>query len=283
MSKQTSKWRKYLLGTWSWKRPIYSLLSIYLIFFIIVLFFADALIFQPPAGTYSDTQQNLVLLVNDKQQEVASVYLEAEPNRPTILWSHGNAETIGTAFPLLQYLNRNEGIGFIAYDYPGYGLSEGKPNEQGCYANIEATWKFLTEDKKIAPENIIILGQSVGSGPSTYLAEKVINAGTPPSALILISPFTSINRVPFGVNVFPNDRFSNISRIKNITCPLLIIHGDKDKVISQSHGKELFEKSPLDATKKQFLDLKDTGHNDLLGKELFLESLLDFIRKTEQR
>lgn len=85
-------------------------------------------------------------------------------------------------------------MGFLAYDYPGYGLTRGKPSEKGVYRNAEAAYQYLTEKKGHSSSQIFLVGQSVGSGPSTYLAEKGKGSG-----LILISPFKSAFRVGTGV------------------------------------------------------------------------------------
>lgn len=69
-----SKWTVYVLGKWSWKRPLYSLLSIYLLLLIVVIFFADKLIFFPPTETYSDDLPGLQYLTNDSGEQVAIIY-----------------------------------------------------------------------------------------------------------------------------------------------------------------------------------------------------------------
>ncbi len=266
-----SNWKKYVLGTWSWKRPFYSLISIYILLLIIVCFFANKLIFHPPSQSYNQALKNLILLKNEDEKQVAALYFKGSPNMPTLLWSHGNAEDLQSLYPLLERINQMQGYNILAYDYPGYGLSEGKPAENGCYQNIKASWKYLTETLNIPQEKIIILGQSVGSGASTWLAAQ---DGVNPAALVLISPFKSINRVPFGVNLFPKDRFSNISRIKTVTCPLLVMHGKNDKVIKHSHGIALYEKHQAE---KDMISLEKTGHNDVWNNEKSYESLFDYI------
>ena len=266
-----SKWRKYLIGTWSWKRPFYSLLSIYLLLLVIVLFFADTLIFPAPVGTYDDSLEHLILLENEREQQVAAAYFKGSADQPTLLWSHGNAEDLQSASLLLQHMSDNQGYNILAYDYPGYGLSEGKPSEQGCYDNISVAWDYLTEDLAVPQDKIIIVGQSVGSGPSVWLAAQ---AEVKPAGLVLIAPFQSVNRVPFGVNVFPKDRFPNIKRIASVDAPLLVIHGDKDRVIKPSHGKAIYDAHLGDKTLTQ---VKNAGHNDIWGADIVSQSLFRFV------
>lgn len=264
-----SNWKKYIIGEWSWKRPIYSLLSIYLLLLIFVIFFANKLIFFPPSASYSEQLNGFQYLTNSQQEKVATIYKKADQNMPTLLWSHGNAEDLGLAESYLNYLH-DQGYGILAYDYPGYGLSDGKPTENGCTRNIQAAWQHLTETLAIPENKIFIIGQSVGSGPSVWLAEK-----TKPAGLVLISPLKSINSVPFSVNPFPYDRLPNIKRIANVNSPLLVIHGDQDTVIPQSHGKAIYENHQGE---KIFHNATGLGHNDILSDKQVNTALFKFLK-----
>ncbi len=227
------------------------------------------MIFFPPAARYSEDLAGFEYLVNDKDQQVAIIYKKADKNMTTLLWSHGNAEDISTAESYMDFLHE-QGYGILVYDYPGYGLSEGKPTERGCNRNIKAAWQHLTETLAIDEDEIFIIGQSVGSGPSVWLAEK-----HEPAGLVLFSPFKSMNRIQFKINPFPYDRFPNIKRIANVSCPLLVIHGDQDMVIDQSHGKAVYEKHP---GKKVFHNAKGLGHNDTLSDKAVNAALFDFLK-----
>lgn len=260
-----------MLGTWSWKRPFYSLFSIYLILLIIVLFFADNLIFPAPKNTYDAKLENLILLENESGQRVAAVYFKGSPSQPTLLWSHGNAEDLESVTPLLEYIRDNQGYNILAYDYPGYGLSEGKPNEEGCYENMTTAWSYLIDEMAVPQNKIVIVGQSVGSGPSVWLASE---DEVEPAGLVLLAPFKSVNRVPFGVNIFPIDRFPNIKRISDVGAPLLVIHGENDGVIKPSHGKAIYD---AHRGEKRLTKVKNAGHNNIWGKDEVYQSLYRFV------
>jgi len=156
-----SRWRKHLIGTWSWKRPFYSLFSIYLILLVIVLFFANALIFPAPICSYDESLKHFITFENEVGDKVAATYIQGEEDEPVLLWSHGNAEDLQSLRPLITYISNHRDCGILAYDYPGYGLSEGEASEKGCYQNIRAAWNYLTEDLRVDPARIIILGQSL--------------------------------------------------------------------------------------------------------------------------
>src|SRR5205823_13230158 len=105
---------------------------------------------------------------------------------PTILFLHGNAGNITARLEKLQIFN---GLGFSTFiiEYRGYGKSEGHPSETGTYRDADAAYAWLTETKKILPDNIILYGESVGSGPALDIAARKKIGG-----LIVESEFTSI-------------------------------------------------------------------------------------------
>ncbi|MDB4566080.1 outer membrane protein assembly factor BamA [Akkermansiaceae bacterium] len=138
---------------------------------------------------------------------------------PTILWSHGNAQNLKSLKPALESFHIR-GFGVISYDYPGYGESGGKPTEKGCYEAIEKTYRYLIEDQGVAPENIILVGQSVGSGPTCWLASQKNH-----HSIVLISPFLSAYQTVTHIPIFPGDRFPNYRHLKKVNSPLVVIHG----------------------------------------------------------
>ncbi|MBQ9337214.1 MAG: alpha/beta fold hydrolase [Lentisphaeria bacterium] len=181
-------------------------------------------------------------------------YRPAPAGRPVILFSHGNGETLRAVRPFLnEMIGRKYGV--MAYDYAGYGASEGRAGEKQSCRDIEAAYNYLVGDRKIPPEQIIIFGFSVGTGPSCHLAGKY-----PARMLVLAAPFASAVQVklPFSL---PGDRFPNAAILRRTTIPLLVLHGTKDSIIPFRNGKKVFSSSA--AKKKLFLALP-CDHNDLL-------------------
>ncbi len=247
-------WKNLLIGKWSWKRPFISLASIYILLALFAVSCADKIIFQPPAPSYSSSIPGYTTIAPNSDQPIAAIHLKAKPGKPTILFSHGNAEDIGQLTDIFTALNER-GFGVIAYDYPGYGLTQGKPTEESTQIAIQKTWDYALASG-IPPSSIILLGRSIGSGPSIWLASQ-----NQPAALILISPLKSVYSIPFKYPIFPGDRYPNLKRIKNIHTPLLVIHSENDEIISFSHGKAIHEASP--AKIKSLKPLTETGHNDM--------------------
>lgn len=125
----------------------------------------------------------------------------------------------------------------MVYEYTGFGESNGKvPSEKSLYDDIETVFLYLTENLNVTSDRIILYGRSIGSGPSCYLAEKYNVAG-----VILHSPLMSVLRVVFRLRfTLPFDKFPNINRVKNINCPIFIIHGKRDEIVPFYHAEELY-------------------------------------------
>ena len=127
----------------------------------------------------------------------------------------------------------------LAVEYPGYGLYKGAPTEEAILEDSESVYHYLTTTLKIKPQEIIVFGRSIGSGPATYLASK-----RRVGALILMSPFTSIKAVAKDMagawaQYLIKERFNNLEAIKQVSCPTFICHGLKDGVIPFQQSKQL--------------------------------------------
>lgn len=184
-------------------------------------------------------------------------------NRTCLLYSHGNACDLGlisdyvnTLFHNLNSDNQLD-ISCCCYDYQGYGLSKPKknPTEDGCYENITSVIKFLIT-KGFNENDIILHGKSLGTGPTIYAATKYNVRG-----VILESPFKSIIKTRLPISSSYLDMFPNEDRISKIKCPILIMHGDNDNIISHEHSYELSKK----CKKCKYIVVEGGGHNDMIN------------------
>ena len=162
------------------------------------------------------------------------------------------------------------GFSVLAYDYHGYGTSEGAPTEANCYRDIEAAYDYLTRTLQVPPHCIIIHGRSVGGGPSIDLATR-----RPCGGLILESAFTTAFRTFWIGYVLPGDHFRNIDKITRVACPVLVIHGRQDWVVPFRHGQQLYAAAN---EPKKCLWVDGAGHNDLslIASDAYDRALLDF-------
>ena len=192
-------------------------------------------------------------------------------------------------YDYMTELSRLLYVNILAYDYSGYGIgmhqkdnkeNVAEPSEENCYADIEAAFDYLTNVEFVGPQQIVLYGRSVGSGPSCYLAEKISGEmGTGLAGMILHSPFLSVCRVVLDVgveNAF--DVFPNISRIRQVTCPVFIIHGTKDAVVPFNHGRCLYEALPEKARYNSPFWAENMGHNNIESDmaSLFIKKLRKF-------
>ncbi|NEQ46106.1 MAG: alpha/beta hydrolase [Leptolyngbya sp. SIOISBB] len=260
--------RKLLIGDFGWTRLVRSLLLIYALFALYVYFRADSMIFLPPSASYQDTTDILKISVSDTEQ-ISALYLPNGSAQYTLLYSHGNAEDLGDIRPVLDRLH-SWGFSVFAYDYRGYGTSDGQPSERRAYQDIEAAYRYLIEQLQVPPEQVILYGRSLGGGAAIDLATQYSVAG-----LILESTFTSAFRVVVPIPVLPFDKFSNLKKLQTIDYPVLIMHGQADQTIPIAHSQALYEAA---SGPKLSLWVAEASHNDFtwIAGEHHQKALLSF-------
>jgi fermentation-respiration switch protein FrsA (DUF1100 family) len=254
-----------------WGKLAIILFSIYIMLGVYAWLFADYILFPAPQKPSYTMDGDAFFLKSKMGNNIAcKFWAPKKPNGIIIIYSHGNAEDIGKVESQLETILK-DGWSIITYDYPGYGNSSSKASEYGCYDAIDTVYRYLTEKKKITPDRIVLWGRSLGTGPSCYLAEKKQVGG-----LILETPFISAFRTITGRSVLPWDRFRNLERAPNITCPSLVIHGKLDEIVPFKHGKQVFKALPQT---KDFLEFENAGHNDLaeVGGLKYYSAVINFL------
>jgi fermentation-respiration switch protein FrsA (DUF1100 family) len=235
---------------------------------VVALALSERMIFLPPPATYRDGDRITKLRTADGVR-LSAVYLPNPGARYTLLHSHGNAEDLGALGPVLTRL-RDSGFAVLAYDYRGYGTSEGRPSERGAYGDIEAAYRHLSDTLGVAPDRIVAYGRSVGSGPAVDLAVR-----HPVAGLVIESGFTTAFRVLTRWPLLPVDRFRNIDKISRVRCPVLVLHGGADDIVPIAHGRALWTAA---REPKRFVAVDGAGHNDLwiAGANRILQALAEF-------
>ncbi len=172
---------------------------------------------------------------------IAGWWIPSDYERGVILYSHGNSGNISDCLDMIGIFNRLNTSIFI-YDYRGYGDSGGEPSEEGTYLDAEACWLYLTEKRGIAREKIIVFGRSLGGSISAWLADA-----RTPGMLIIESSFMSLADVSgdryswFPGKLAFGDSYNTASHLKNIKCPVLIIHSRDDEISPYTQGEKLFK------------------------------------------
>lgn len=262
------------LRNWIFPRPrrlMFSLLSIYAMLGLALWLFGDRLAHHPPSGEAKRLPGEVFLRASDGVA-LSAVWLPNPSADVTLLLSHGNGENLDHLHSFLQELC-DSGFSVFSYDYRGYGRSEGRPTEKGVYRDIEAAWRHLTGPLGVPSSRVVLLGRSIGSGPTLWLASR-----EKPGGIILEGAFTSGQRTLFPFPIYPFDQFPNLRRIREIHCPVLVIHGLNDHVIPVRHGQRLFAAAP---EPKFALWVEGAEHNDVFGvaPELYLKALRDFAKR----
>ncbi|MBW4693636.1 MAG: alpha/beta hydrolase [Lyngbya sp. HA4199-MV5] len=251
-----------------------SILFVYLGIGGYAYFFSDRQIFQPQSSSYQD-DPTTIKLTSAPNVQISAVYRSQPQAAYTVLYSHGNGEDLGDVRPALAQI-QSTGVNVFAYDYRGYGTSQGTPSEQNAYQDIDAAYRYLTTVLKQPPSRIILYGRSVGSGPSIDLATR-----QPAAGLIIEGGFTSVFRVVTHLPLFPFDKFANIHKIGAVRCPVLFIHGTNDQVIPIWHGRALFDRANQPKT---FLEVSGADHNDVaqVAGDRYHQALRQYLQTLEQ-
>jgi pimeloyl-ACP methyl ester carboxylesterase len=233
-------------------------------------------VFQPPAEpSYhpKDAENKFIELRTSKNETIVACFLDYGYDL-TVLFSHGNAEELGTVVEYFEKVFcRRLHVNAFLYDYSGYGWSTGEPSEECLYADVEAAFDYLTRRKGIPGKNIILYGRSLGTGPTVYLAAKynVVRF----RGVVLQSPILSCFRVVMDSPVtLPMDMFANVDLVHKVRSPTMVVHGKLDTVVPFSHGEELYAR--CDAA-VEFLWFEHGGHNDL--EDRFGGALFNALRR----
>jgi len=204
-------------------------------------------------------------------------FLPVEGSRFTVLVCHGNAGNISHRLDRAMLMHAKLKTDVFLFDYRGYGLSQGAPDEEGTYRDARAAHRYLSTARGVPPGNLIIFGESLGAAVALQLALEV-----PARGLVLESPFTSVGDMARGVvPVLPLGRllrtkYDNLGKVGGLRMPLLVLHGDRDTTVPFAQGRRLFEAAP---EPKSFFVIRGAGHNDtyLIGGDLYWQAWSDFL------
>lgn len=199
--------------------------------------------------------------------------------RPTILFCHGNAGNISHRLENVKLL-LDYGLQVFIYDYRGYGRSGGRPSEAGLYQDGLAAYDYLVEHKKILPNRIIPFGRSLGAAVAMEIATK-----RDIRSLIIESAFTSTKDMAKSMFLFQllspflPSHYNNLRKIRAVTVPKLIIHGETDEIIPFSMGQRLYQAANVP---KYFFPISGAGHNDtyFVGGKRYFQIFSDFAKNS---
>lgn len=188
-----------------------------------------------------------------------------------VLYFHGNAGNRMLRVDDCRDFTRL-GMNVFLFDYRGYGDNSGSPSETALLADARTIWRYATADRHVEPRHILIYGESLGGGVAVRLAAELCREQTLPGGLILNSTFSSLTDAAswhypwFPVRLMLRDRFPSVEHIPSVRCPILQIHGAKDRIVPLELGHRLFAAATdtsSNGIEKQFIVLPMAGHNDI--------------------
>ncbi|MFC1873819.1 alpha/beta hydrolase [Chloroflexota bacterium] len=208
---------------------------------------------------------------------------------PSILYFHGNGETVADYHWIAPLYNQRE-INLFVADYRGYGFSDGKPTISNMLADAHIILKGLKKiirEKGLRQTRPFIMGRSLGSMPAIELA---MNYQDEICGLIIESGSANNFRRLWDYPGAPDKlivsdkkgSFLNKIKIKQVRQPTLIIHGEYDEILPASEGKELYQGSG--AQDKEFLLIPGAGHNNIMmvDQELYFDTIARFVHARER-
>jgi uncharacterized protein len=240
-----------------------------------LLAFEDRIVFHPIRASQRWAEPPLGCAVQDLTLQTAggipihARWFPRAGGRGAVLVCHSRAGNLSLALgpQALAGWQREIGVSLLIFDYPGYGRSEGRPTEAGCYEAAEAAYDWLTRDGGVPPEQVLIFGRSLGTAVAVHLASRHLHR-----ALVLVSPPTSLPDVALGHFPFlparqlMRNRFDSLSRIGLCHRPVFIVHGTNDHLVSFAQGERLFAAAH---EPKRFLRVEGARHGDCLRAEFF--------------
>lgn len=237
------------------------------------------LVFQPPPPTYT-TDPNLIWLNTSLGETIPAFYILRENAKFTLLFSHGNAEDLGLLIRYFREVSYILHVNVFSYEYTGYGMSSGQPQEAAVYADVVAAFKYIRDELRTPWTQIVPYGRSIGTAPSVYLATQTAVRG-----IVLQSPMVSIYRIPFHLRfTLPGDVFANIDKIGNVCCPVFIIHGTRDEIVPCWHGQGLYEVCVKKGTAYGAYVVEGGDHNNLESQagDAFFTHFQKFLQHLEE-
>ena len=224
------------------------ILTIFVIYFLVLVFlyfYQRSLLYHPNENNYSGDKISVdiekVKIQTSDNIELLGWYHEKNlKDYKTLVYFHGNAGSLENRIHKLNHF-QDMNINFLIIAWRGFNGNKGKPSERGLYVDGKSAIDWLIK-KGVDEKNLILYGESLGTGVATHLAQNKNYAG-----VILETPFTSMidaakNFYPYiPVNLLLKDKFENYKKVKNINSPILIMHGEVDQIVPFSMGKKIYE------------------------------------------
>lgn len=260
---------------------ILTLVSFYVLLLTLMFIFQRNFLYHPSIDNYLKDQgtnepseiEKIRITTDDNIDLLAWFYNKDIEKFKTILFFHGNAGSLENRTYKLKHF-KNLDVNFLIIAWRGFSGNDGKPNEIGLYRDAKSAIKWLNL-KGVTEENIILYGESLGTGVAVEVAQNKNYAG-----VILESPYTSMVNIGrkyyplFPVRFLLKDKFESYKKIKKVLSPILVIHGKVDKIVPFAMGKKMYEL----ANEPKFFYFQEYGDHMVDYDEKLLSVLKKFIQ-----
>lgn len=215
-----------------------------------------------------------IFLDADDGAIINGLHFKLPKSKGVIFYFKGNTRSIkGWGKYARDFLSK--GYDFFVIDYRGFGKSTGKRTENNIKTDTQIAYNYLK--RFYVEKEIVIYGRSIGSGFATYLASH-----NQPKILVLDSPYYSLYKL--AKNYLPFLPLASLLKyhlrtdvyIKNVNCPIFIIHGSADRLIPYNHSVKL---STLN-NKVQLIKITGGGHNNLPDYAQYHHTIYDILNDT---
>ena len=216
-------------------------------FFVLIstYIFQRNLLYHPKENNYYGDKikvpvEKVLIKTRDGIQLISWYHNKNIDDYKTILFLHGNAGSLENRIHKINHFNYMD-VNFLMIAWRGFSGNEGRPTESGLYEDARSAVQWL-KDKGVTEKNIIIYGESLGTGVAVEIAQNKNFAG-----IILESPFTSMiaagkDKYPFlPIKILLKDKYESDKKIKNIKVPILVMHGKVDNLVPFDMGKKMYE------------------------------------------
>jgi hypothetical protein len=274
------------VGRVAW-RIVRLVAVVYLLVLLLLLLLENTLIYPAPKYPLGDWEADYfehedVWFTSADGTKLHGWLVEHPEPRAVVLYAHGNGENVAYLGPYLKQLSEELRLTILAFDYRGYGRSEGSPGEQGILEDAAAAHAWLAQRTGLPANQIVLMGRSLGGAVAIDLA-----ASSGARGLIVQNTFTSLPEAaawhyPWApVRWLMRNRYDSLAKIARYEGPLLASHGTADEVVPFALGQKLFAAAP---GRKEFFRIEGRGHNDPEPREYYrvldrwLDSLGDVSR-----
>ncbi|MDB9315896.1 alpha/beta hydrolase [Spirulina sp. CS-785/01] len=252
----------------------------------------NRVVFLPTQETYSTPQamgmpyEEVWLTLND-QEKLHAWWIPQTLGKGTVLFLHGNGLNMSASLNLVQaVVFYRLGLSVLMVDYRGYGKSQGKqfPTEQQVYMDAQRALEYLTQDRQISPQDILVYGHSLGGAIALHLATHNPDL----AALLIQSSFTRMRDMADHDKIyklFPIDwllryEFDSLSRVKTLNLPMFFIHGEADQRVPSYMSQQLYEAAITPIKDLYFVPGADHDHVPECGGETYIQRVKAFISHT---